>query len=147
MNEAVRVLLVDGNEATREELNRMLGSQEGVTVVGEARRGQEALAAAKKLSPEVILMLTDVGAPDRDIIDTARVITEAQLPARLIIITENLTRYLVLAVKAGAAGVLSKNISRDDLIAAIREIHLWSPTAVPPGITPGRPRHHTVNEA
>lgn len=127
MNEAVRVLLVGANEAMRDKLSQMLDNEEGITVVGTAGIGEEALAAAKKLSPGVILMLTDVRMPGTDVIDTTRAITEAQLPTRVFIITENLTQYLVPAIKAGAAGLLTRNISLNDLVSAIRKIDLWSP--------------------
>ena len=127
MNKPIRVLLVGGNEDMREELSQLLGSEEGIIVVGKARSSEEALAEAKKLSPDVVIMLTDDRMPGGNIIDTVHAISEAQLPARVIIITENLSRYLVPAIKAGVACLLSKNISRDELLSAIRKIHLWSP--------------------
>ncbi len=127
MNKPIRVLLVDGDEAMRERLSQMLGSEEGIVVAGEAKSGEEALAEAKKLSPDVILMLTDDRMPSGNIIDAARAISEAQLPARVIIITENPSQYLVSAIKAGAAGLLPKNISRDELLSAIHKIRPWSP--------------------
>ena len=127
MKEAIRVLLVGDNEVAREELNQMLDSEEGITVVGTVGSGEEALAAAKKLSPGVVLMLTDIRIPGMNIIDTARAITEAQLPAKVIIITEDFPRYLVPAVKAGAAGLLARDTSFNELELAIRKIHLCSP--------------------
>ena len=126
MNAVIRVVLVGGSEAMREELNEMLGSEAGIVVIGEVGSGEEALVEAKKLSPEVILMLTDIRMPGMNVVDTTRAIVAAQLPARVVIITEDLAGYLVPAVKAGAAGLLSKNISRDELLSAIRNIHLWS---------------------
>ena len=127
MNAVIRVLLVGGNEDIIEELSQMLGGEEGIVVVGKARSGEEALAVAKKLSPDVILMLTDERMPGGNVIDTTAAISEAQLPARVIIITGNPVRYLVSAIKAGAAGLLPKNISHDELLSAIRKIHLLSP--------------------
>ncbi len=127
MKEAIRVLLVGDNEATREELSQMLDSEEGITVVGTAGSGEEALAAAKKLSPGVILMLTDIRIPGMNVVDTTYAITEAQLPAKVIIITDDFPRYLVPAIKAGAAGLLARDTSLNELVPAIRKIHLWSP--------------------
>lgn len=126
VNEPIRVLLVGGNEAKSEELSQILNNEEEIVVTGKARSGEEALAEAKKLSYDVILMLMDDRMPDMDGIDTTRAITEAQLPARVIIITENPARYLVSAIKTRAAGLLPKNISRDELPSAIRKIHQWS---------------------
>ncbi len=114
VNKPIRALLVGGNE-------------EGIVAIGQARSGEQALAEAKKLSPDVILMLTDDRMPGMNGSDTTRAITEAQLPAKMIIITENPLQYLVPAIKTGAAGILPRNISQNDLLSAIRIIHLWSP--------------------
>ena len=130
-NEVIRVLLVGGNKVMREELSQMLSSEEGTIVIGEVRSGEQALVEARKLSPDVVIMLTDDGMPGMDVIEPTRAITGAQIPARVIIITENLTRYLVPAIKAGAAGLVSKNISGDELSSAIRKIYLWSPGSFP----------------
>lgn len=127
MNKVIRVLLVSGDEAIRERVGQMLSSEEGIKIVGAAGSGEKALAEAKALSPDVILVLTDNSMSGMDGIDTARAINEAQLPARAIIITENPIQYLVPTIKAGAAGLLPKDISRDELLSAIRKIHLWSP--------------------
>ena len=115
------MFLVGGNEAMREELHQMLSSEEGVIVVGEG-----ALAEAKKVSPDVILMLADDRVPGMNVIDTTRAISETQLPAKVILITKNTNQYLVSAIKAGAAGILPWNISRDELLSSIRKIHLWA---------------------
>ncbi len=126
MKGLIRVLIVGDDNARREELSQILGSAEGIIVVGEARSGQEALSEAKKLSPDIVLMLTNVRTPGGSGIDTARAISEAQLSARVIIITENMGRSLAPAISAGAAGLLPTNISHDELLSAIRKIHLWS---------------------
>jgi DNA-binding NarL/FixJ family response regulator len=124
MNGVIRVFLVSGNEAMREELRQMVSSEEGVIVAGEG-----ALADAKESSPDVILMLADERMPGMNVIDTTRAISETQLPAKVIIIAANTDQYLVSAIKAGAAGILPRNISRDELLSAIRKIHLWSPSS------------------
>ena len=126
MNEVMRVLLVGGNEATREELSQVLGSEDGITVFNNVKSSEEALVKAKKISPDVIIMLTDVSMPGINVIDTTRAIGEAQIPARTIIITENIPRYLVPAIKVGATGLLPKSISPDELISAVRKICTWS---------------------
>ena len=108
MNGIIRVLLVGGNEVMREELSRILGSEEEIIVVGEARGGEEALAEARKLSPDVVIALTDDRMLGTNISDTARAITEAQLPFKVIIIAENPVRYLVPTIKAGVAGLLPR---------------------------------------
>lgn len=138
-NELIRVLLIGGNEAMREQMSQMLSSQEGIILVGEAPGGGgEALAVAKKLCPDVVIMLTDDRMSGMNVIDTTRAITEARLAAKVIIVTENLFRHLATAIKAGAAGLLSRNITQDELLSAIHKIHLWSLAPSPRGNTPAR---------
>ena len=144
MNGIIRVLLVGGNEVMREELSRILGSEEEIIVVGEARGGEETLAEARKLSPDVVIALTDDRMLGANISDTARAITEAQLPFKVIIIAENPVRYLVPTIKAGVAGLLPRNISRDDLVSAIRKIHLWHSGSFSPGNNPAGPGYHVI---
>ena len=128
MNGAIRVLLVYSNEDAREELNQMLGNEEGMMVIGEVRSGEAALAEARRLSPDVAILLTGNNTPDESIIYSARAISEAQLPAKVIIMTESPMRYLVSAIKLGATGILPSDIGRDELLSTIRKIHLWFPS-------------------
>ena len=105
-----------------------MGSEEGIVVIGQAGSDEEALVKVKELSPALIIVLTDDNMmPDMNGIDTARAITEAQLPAKVIIMTESPLQYLVPAIKTGAVGILPKNISHNELLTAIRSIYLWSP--------------------
>lgn len=67
----------------------------------------------------------DADMTEMNIIDTTCAINEARLPAKIIIMAENVTQYLVPAINAGAKGVLRKDISRDELVSAIGRIHLW----------------------
>ena len=122
MNQLIRVLLVGGSKTTREEINHVLCSAEGITVIGEARNSEEALVETKRLSPDVILVLTD---NDMSGIDTTRAINKAQLPAKVVIIAENLSQVLVPAIKAGVTGLLPSNVSPTELVEAIRRIYLW----------------------
>jgi len=121
-NETISVVLVDDHEAMREGLRHMLGGDENIRVIGEARDGQEALNRAKKLSPDVVLM--DVRMPGMDGIEVTRHLKETRLPMSVIMLSDN-RRYLAPAIKAGAVGFLTRNISRSELVAAIRIIHLW----------------------
>jgi len=121
-NEAIRVMLVDDHEAMREGLRHMLSEDESIRVVGEARDGQEALTKAGKLLPDIVIM--DVRMPGMDGIEATRLLKETQPPMSIIMLTDN-RRYLAPAIKAGAVGFLPRNISHNNLIAAIRIIHLW----------------------
>jgi len=121
-HETIRVVLVDEREAMREGLRHMLSKDEGIAVVGEASDRQEALAQARKLHPDIVLM--DAGVCGMTGIDTARSLKESRLQMSVIILADN-RKHLALAIEAGAVGFLPRNISRGHLAAAIRIIHLW----------------------
>jgi len=121
-HETIRVVLVDEREAMREGLRHMLTNEESIAVVGEASDGQEALAQARKLHPDIVLM--DAGVRGMTGIDTARSLKESRLPLSIIVLADN-RKHLAPAIEAGAVGFLPRNISRSHLAAAIRIIHLW----------------------
>ena len=122
----------------------MLDNEEGITVVSTAGSGKEALAAAKKLSLAWFFMLTDIRIPGMNVVDTTYAITEAQLPTKVIIITEDFPRYLVPAIKAGAAGLLARDISPNELVTAIQKIHLWSPGLSSSDDSLPNPGYHSI---
>lgn len=128
MNGVIRVLLVDGDKDAREELIQILGSEEGIMVIGDVRSGEAALAEARRLSPDVAILLADDDMPDESIIYSARAISEAQLPARVIILAESPMQYLISALKSGVTGILPYDIGRDELLSTIRKIHLLFPS-------------------
>jgi len=121
-SEAIGVMLVDDHEAMREGLRQMLGGDESIRIIGEARNGQEALNRAKTLFPDVVLM--NVMMPGMDGIMVTRYLKESRLPMSVIMLSDN-HRYLAPAIKAGAVGFLTRTISRNELLAAIRIINLW----------------------
>ncbi len=128
-DDIIRVLVVDGggDEATTGRLRQTLSDGIGIIVAGEVGSGEEALAAARHLSPGVIVMLADSEMPGMDSIQTTRAITREGLPARVVIITENITENLVPAIKAGAAGLFSPGASSEELLSIIYRIRQWSP--------------------
>ena len=135
-NEVIRLLLVGGNEAMREELSQMLDGGEGIAVIGKTKSGEDARTGVRKLYSDVVIMLTDTSITGKKIIDAISVLGETHLPARVILMTDQPIRYLGMAIKAGVAGLLPKATSPDALVAAIRKIYLWSQaTDSPQGIT------------
>jgi len=130
---SIDVLVVNGgvDEAATGTLRRTLSEGAGIRVTGVVGSGEEALAAARHLSPDIIVMLADAEMPGIDSIGTTRVITEEQLPARVVLITENIAGNLVPAVKAGAAGLCSPSAVAQELLSTIHRIHQWSPYSLP----------------
>lgn len=118
----VRVLVVDDQELVRAGFRLILGSADGIEVVGEAGDGAQALSAARTLRPDVVLM--DVRMPDVDGITATRRIT-AELPdARVLVLTTfDLDEHVYEALQAGASGFLLKDVPMEDLVAAVRAVH------------------------
>ncbi|MEU9804162.1 response regulator transcription factor [Streptomyces sp. NPDC051000] len=118
----IRVLLVDDHQVVRRGLRTFLEVQEDIEVIGEAADGEEGIARAEELRPDVILM--DVKMPVTDGIEALRRLREAANPARVLIVTSfTEQRTVVPALRAGAAGYLHKDIDPDALAAAIRSVH------------------------
>jgi DNA-binding NarL/FixJ family response regulator len=117
----IRVLLVDDYQIVREGLRRMLEPEQEIDVVGQASSGEEALIEAQRLSPDVILM--DMKMPGMGGIEAIRQLKEKLPNSNIIVMTVYDDRYLAEAAEAGAVGYLLKDISRDELVQAIRTAH------------------------
>ncbi|WP_371615217.1 response regulator [Streptomyces sp. NBC_00454] len=117
-----RVLLVDDHQVVRRGLRTFLEVQEDIEVVGEASDGEEGIARAEELRPDVILM--DIKMPGTDGIEALRRLRALANPARVLIVTSfTEQRTVVPALRAGAAGYVYKDIDPDALAAAIRSVH------------------------
>src|SRR5688572_22772808 len=116
----IRALIVDDHPVTREGLRTALAmSDDAVEVVGEAASGEEAVVAAKELSPDVVFM--DVRMPGMDGIEATRRIREAAPETRVILITIDESRGAISeAIQAGVSGYLLKDASPDALVDAAR---------------------------
>src|SRR5206468_6234099 len=102
-------------------LRSMLEGDRGLTLVGEATNGREALVLCQELQPDLALL--DVRMPDMDGLAATHAITQACPETRVLIVTthEN-PDYLLAALRAGAAGYLLKDVTRYDLLATIRRV-------------------------
>lgn len=118
----IRVLLVDDHQVVRRGLRTFLEVQGDIEVVGEAGDGEEGVARAQELRPDVILM--DVKMPGIDGIEALRLLRDAENPARVLIVTSfTEQRTVVPALRAGAAGYVYKDVDPVALADAIRSVH------------------------
>lgn len=130
MSSRVRVLIADDHAVVREGLNLFLEETDEIEIVGEARDGVEAVSAAQKLNPDVILM--DVMMPRMDGIEALRRIKESGVPARVLMLTTFAEETHVReAIQAGAIGYLMKDVLKPELLAAIRAAAEGRPTLHP----------------
>jgi NarL family two-component system response regulator LiaR len=121
MNSPIRVLIADDHPIFRKGLRALLTTEDDIQVVGEARDGVEAVAAAAALRPDVILM--DMMMPQLNGVETTRQILAQQACVRVLVLTAFGTDDLILsAIKAGARGYLLKDSRPEDLIEAIRQV-------------------------
>ena len=123
----IRVLIADDDTLVRAGLRLMIETQADLVVVGEAGTGDDAVALARDLAPDVVLM--DVRMPGTDGIEATRCITSAPRstgdaePPRIVILTTfEIDEYVYEAVRAGASGFLLKRTPPEDLLAGIRTI-------------------------
>ena len=122
MSQTIRVLIVDDHTIVRKGIRALLTEIAGIDVVGEAADGQEAVAQANSLRPDVILM--DLAMPRMDGIEATRQIKTSQPESRILVMTSFATDDKVLpAIKAGALGYLLKESAPEDLVQAIQQIH------------------------
>lgn len=113
------ILLADDHTIVRDGLRMILESSGDVAVVGEAGNGREALAKARALRPDVIIM--DVAMPELNGIEAARLIAMEQLAARIIILSMHCTReHISRAFHAGAQGYILKESAGAEVVAAVR---------------------------
>ncbi len=115
------VLLVDDQALVRAGFAMILSAAEDLEVVGEAGDGVDALEAARRLAPDVVLM--DIRMPRMDGIEATRQLTAlAEPPKVLILTTYSLDEYVYAAIRAGASGFLLKDAPPEDLRAAVRVV-------------------------
>jgi DNA-binding NarL/FixJ family response regulator len=117
----IRVLLVDDQPLLRLGFRLVIDAEPGLSVVGEAGDGEQAVALAKELAPDVVLM--DVRMPGIDGIEATARLVAANPDSRVIILTTfDLDDYAFAALRAGASGFLLKDVLPHDLLAAIRSV-------------------------
>jgi DNA-binding NarL/FixJ family response regulator len=119
---SIGVLLADDQAMVRAGFRMILESEPDIEVVGEAANGEQALASAQRLRPDVVLM--DIQMPDGDGLQATRRITDdAELCSRVVIPTTfERDEYVFEALQAGASGFLLKNAPPEELLHAVRVV-------------------------
>lgn len=120
MEQPIRVMLVDDHVFWRRGVQQIVDAEADMSVVAEASDGQEAVTRALAARPDIILM--DVNMPKVGGVEATRNIIQALPDIRIVMLTVTDTdENLFESIKAGAMGFLTKDVSPDDVTAAIRE--------------------------
>jgi NarL family two-component system response regulator LiaR len=118
----IRVLVVDDHAFVREGLRAFLDVQDGIEVVGEAADGEEGVAEAQRLRPDVVLL--DLVMPRVDGVRALRALRERLPATRAIVLTSFLDEDKLLpALRAGAVGYVLKNSPPAEVVRAVRAAH------------------------
>jgi DNA-binding NarL/FixJ family response regulator/class 3 adenylate cyclase len=119
---AVRVLIVDDQVLVRTGFRMILEAEPDLEVVGEASDGREAVAQARSLAPDVVLM--DVRMPEVDGIEATRqLLGGGESTAKVVMLTTfDMDEYVYEALRAGASGFLLKDVPPEQLVAGIRAV-------------------------
>ena len=122
MSDKLRALIVDDVAATRENIKKLMEFHPEIEAVGQAGTGEEAIALAKALRPDVILM--DINMPGMDGIEaTERLSLEVPDAAVIIMSVQGEQEYLRRAMMAGAKNYLTKPFTGDELIHAAKDAY------------------------
>lgn len=147
----IGILIVDDQSLIRAGFSALLGAESDMTVLGQASNGVQAVAQARALKPEIVLM--DIRMPQGDGIAAAAAITADPelLGTRIIMLTTfELDDYILASIRAGASGFLVKDTEPEELIAAVRVVaagdSLLSPSVTRKLLTQvaaSKPEHET----
>ena len=117
----IRVMLVDDQKLIRQGIRMLLSTEADIEVAGEASEGHEALALIEKIHPQVILM--DIRMPGMDGVAATREISVRHPEIGIIILTTfDDEAYIFEGLRAGARGYLLKDISSEEMAAAVRVV-------------------------
>ncbi len=147
MIDTTNVLVIDDHPLFRRGVSQLLSLEPGFRLVAEAASGQEGLELAKQHEPDLILL--DLNMKNMNGIETLRAMREAEIDARIIILTvSNAPEDLISAIRAGADGYILKDNDPADMLALICEA-MNGQTAISPELTSllaTALRHETVVE-
>jgi DNA-binding NarL/FixJ family response regulator len=122
MNDPIRVLVCDDQASFRNGLRRMLDTEEGILLCGEAEDGVAAVKAADSLQPDVVLM--DLRMPNMDGLAATRRIIESSPHIRILVLTMSDSAATVFgALQAGARGYIVKGARKAEIVRAIYNVY------------------------
>lgn len=117
----IKVLLVDDHKIVRDGMRSLLSEEKEISVIGEAENGREAVALAKELRPDVILM--DIAMPDMNGIEAASQIIRENGRIKVLILSMHSEKMFVSkAFAAGVSGYLLKDCDIEEILSAIRAV-------------------------
>lgn len=121
MAEMIRILIADDHTIFRSGLKLLLASEPGFEVVGEAENGDQVIALAQELLPDVILM--DIGMPGTNGFEATQRIKELLPDANVLVLTMHRSEeYFFQMLEAGASGYVLKGAETSDLIQSVRTV-------------------------
>ncbi|WP_344955570.1 response regulator transcription factor [Actinomadura miaoliensis] len=116
----LRVLIADDQDLFRGGFAMILNAHDDITVVGEAADGAEAIAKAVELEPDLVLM--DIRMPGVDGVEATAEVCRRTTAKVLVLTMYDVDEYVYEALRAGASGFLLKDVRRDDLVRAVRQV-------------------------
>jgi NarL family two-component system response regulator LiaR len=126
----IRILVADDHAIVREGLRTLIASEPGMTLVGEAAHGEEAVYKSRELEPDVILM--DLVMPEKNGMEAIREIKKENPAARVLVLTSFAEEDQVFeAIKAGAVGYLLKDSMPERLLQAVWDVYAGRPSLHP----------------
>jgi DNA-binding NarL/FixJ family response regulator len=138
MNPAIRVMVADDQRVVREGLATLLGLLAGVEVVGAAADGDQAVALAIRLRPDVVLM--DLRMPHCDGVEATRRLRDHDAGIKVLVLTTYADdRSVIDALRAGARGYLTKDASAGEIRDALERVTSGQ-AAIDPAV-----QHHLIN--
>lgn len=153
----IRVLIADDHAVVRAGLRTLINAEPGMELVGEATGGEEALAMAGALSPDIVVL--DLSMPDLDGLEATRRIKRQKPEVRILILTVHEDEALLReAIRAGASGYIIKHAAEAELVSAIHTVEigeiyvhpkmiralLAEPEARKPSAAPGNAPHDAL---